>query len=181
MRRLRFPVAALAVAALCTTALYAQKTTELKPGGGGSAHVRTEYVIDGANVSIEYGRPSLKGRTVGKEVAPYGEEWRTGADQATTIKSDKALMFGAMHVAPGTYTLYTLPGEKQWQLIISKKTGQWGIPYPKGEDLGRAPMTVTKAPAPAELLTITIEDTKSGGTLHVDWGTTRASIPFTIM
>ena len=86
MRRLRFPVAALAVAALCTTALYAQKTTELKPGGGGSAHVRTEYVIDGANISIEYGRPSLKGRTVGKEVAPYGEEWRTGADQATTIK-----------------------------------------------------------------------------------------------
>ena len=181
MRRLRFPVAALAVAALCTTALYAQKTTELKPGGGGSAHVRTEYVIDGANVSIEYGRPSLKGRTVGKEVAPYGEEWRTGADAATTIKSDKALMFGAMHVNPGTYTLYTLPGEKQWQLIISKKTGQWGIPYPKGEDLGRAPMTVTKAPAPAELLTITIEDTKSGGTLHVDWGTTRASIPFTTM
>jgi len=181
MRRLRFPVAALAVAALCTTALYAQKTTELKAGGGGSGHVRTEYVIDGANVSIEYGRPSLKGRTVGKEVAPYGEEWRTGADAATTIKSDKALMFGAMHVEPGTYTLYTLPGEKQWQLIISKKTGQWGIPYPKGEDLGRAPMTVTAAPAPAELLTITIEDTKSGGTLHVDWGTTRASIPFTTM
>ncbi len=90
-------------------------------------------------------------------------------------------MFGAMHVNPGTYTLYTLPGEKQWQLIISKKTGQWGIPYPKGEDLGRAPMTVTTAPAPAELLTITIEDTKSGGTLHVDWGTTRASIPFTTM
>ena len=114
-------------------------------------------------------------------MAPYGEEWRTGADQATTIKSDKALMFGAMHVDPGTYTLYTLPGEKQWQLIVSKKTGQWGIPYPKGEDLGRAPMTVTTAPAPAELLTITIEDTKSGGTLHVDWGTTRASIPFTTM
>ena len=181
MRRLRFPVAALAVAALCTTALYAQKTTELKPGGGGSARVRTEFVVDGANVSIEYGRPALKGRTVGKEVAPYGEEWRTGADAATTIKTDKALMFGAMHVNPGTYTLYTLPGEKQWQLIISKKTGQWGIPYPKGEDLGRAPMTVTTAPAAAELLTITIEDTKAGGTLHVDWGTTRASIPFTTM
>ncbi len=61
MRRLRFPVAALAVAALCTTALYAQKTTELKPGGGGSAHVRTEYVIDGANVSIEYGTAVAEG------------------------------------------------------------------------------------------------------------------------
>jgi len=180
MRRLRFPVAALAVAALCTTALYAQKTTELKPGGGGSAHVRTEYVIDGANVSIEYGRPALKGRTVGKEVAPYGEEWRTGADAATTIKFDKALMFGAMHVNPGTYTLYTLPSEKQWQLIISKKTGQWGIPYPKGEDLGRAPMTPGKAPAAAEQLTFSIQDTPAGGTLQIDWGTTRASIAFTV-
>ena len=100
MRRLRFPVAALAVAALCTTALYAQKTTQLKTGGGGSPHVRSEYVIDGANISIEYGRPSLKGRTVGKEVAPYGEEWRTGADEATTIKFDKALMFGASTSIP---------------------------------------------------------------------------------
>jgi hypothetical protein len=181
MRLFRFPVAALAVAALCTTALYAQKTTQLKVGGGGSPHVRSEYVIDGANISIEYGRPSIKGRTVGKEVAPYGEEWRTGADEATTIKTDKALMFGSLHVNPGTYTLYTLPGEKQWQLIISKKTGQWGIPYPKGEDVGRAPMTVTTAPAAAEQLTISMEDTKSGGTLHIDWGTTRASIPFTTM
>jgi hypothetical protein len=181
MRRFRFPGAALVVAALCTTALYAQKTTELKTGSGGSPHVRTEYVIDGANLSIEYGRPYLKGRTVGKEVAPYGEEWRTGADQATTLVTDKALMFGSMHVNPGTYTLYTLPGEKTWQLIISKKTGQWGVPYPKGEDLGRAPMTVSAAPKPAEQLTISMEDTASGGTLHIDWGTTRASIPFTTM
>jgi Protein of unknown function (DUF2911) len=181
MHRFRFPAAALAVAVLCSTALVAQKTTQLKPGGGGSPHVRSEFVIDGANISIEYGRPSIKGRTVGKEVATYGEEWRTGADEATTIKTDKGLMFGALHVNPGTYTLYTLPGEKQWQLIISKKTGQWGIPYPKGEDVGRAPMTVSTAPAATEQLTISIEDTKTGGTLHLDWGTTRVSAPFTVM
>lgn len=181
MRQFSFPVATLALMALCTTALLAQKTTPMKTGGGGSPHVRSEYVVDGANISIEYGRPFLKGRTVGKEVAPYGQEWRTGADEATTIKIDKALMFGAVHVNPGTYTLYTLPGEKTWQLIISKKTGQWGIPYPKGEDVGRAPMTVSAAPAAAEQLTISVEDTKAGGTLHIDWGTTRASAPFTTM
>jgi hypothetical protein len=56
----------------------------------------------------------------------------------------------------------------------------WGIPYPAGQDLGRAPMTMGKAPAAAELLTISIEDTRAGGTLHIDWGTTRASISFTI-
>jgi hypothetical protein len=172
----------MTAAALWTTALLAQqKTTELKAGDGGSPHVRTEWVVDGANISIEYGRPSLKGRTVGKDVAPYGQEWRTGADAATTLKVDKALMFGALHVNPGTYTLYTLPSEKSWQLIISKKTGQWGIPYPKGEDLGRVPMTLGKPPATSEQLTISIEDTKAGALLHVDWGTTRASVPFATM
>ena len=99
MRLFRFPVAALAVAALCTTALYAQKTTQLKVGGGGSPHVRSEWMIDGANISIEYGRPSLKGRTRRQgQWTPYGEEWRTGADEATTLKTDKTMMFGSLHV-----------------------------------------------------------------------------------
>ena len=181
MRRFVLPVTALAVAAICSTVLVAQKTTELKKGEGGSPHVRSEWTVDGANISIEYGRPFLKGRTVGKDVATYGQEWRTGADEATTLKTDKALMFGATHVNPGTYTLYTLPNEKSWQLIISKKTGQWGIPYPKGEDLARVPMTVSTPPAAAEQVTISIEDTKAGGLLHIDWGKTRASVPFSTM
>jgi Protein of unknown function (DUF2911) len=83
-------------------------------------------------------------------------------------------------VPAGTYTIYTLQGEKQWQLIVSKATGQWGIPYPAGKDLGRVPMTVGKPGAPAEQLTISIQDTPGGATLHVDWGTTRASVPFTV-
>jgi len=180
MHRFFVPMTALALAALCSTPLLGQKTTQLKPGGGGSPHVRSEFVVDGANVTIEYGRPYVKGRPIG-EVAPDGQEWRTGADEATTLKTDKALMFGALHVNPGTYTLYTLPNSGKWQLIISKATGQWGIPYPKGQDVGRAMMTTAAPPAPVEQLTITIEDTKAGGTLHVDWGTTRLSAPFTIM
>ena len=80
----------------------------------------------------------------------------------------------------GTYTLYTIPTGGTWQLVISKKTGQWGIPYPKGEDLGRAPMTVSAAPKAAEQLTIGVQDTSAGGTLHIDWGTTRATIAFTL-
>ena len=117
----------------------------------------------------------------GKDVDPYdGREWRTGADEATTLKTDKALKFGSLSVPAGTYTVYTIPTGGTWHLVISKKTGQWGIPYPKGEDLGRAPMTVGKAPAAAEQLTISVQDTQTGGTLHIDWGATRASIPFTI-
>jgi hypothetical protein len=171
---------AIAVVAL-SGAVSAQKTTNLKVGGGGSPHVRTEWTIDGGNISIEYGRPSLKGRTPGKDVDPFnGQEWRTGADEATTLKTDKMLMFGSLHVPAGTYTIYTMPTGTGWQFILSKKTGQWGIPYPKGEDLGRAQMAVGKNAKPIEQLTFSIEDTAAGATLHIDWGATRASIPFTI-
>jgi hypothetical protein len=160
--------------------LSAQKTTTVHPGKGGSPHVRSEWTVDGAAISIEYGRPSLKGRAVGKEVATYGKPWRTGADEATTLKTDKPLKFGTLAVPAGTYTLYTLPGETEWQLIVSKKTGQWGVPYPEGQDLGRVPMKVGKTSAPVEQLTIAVDDTSAGGTLRVEWGSTSASVPFTV-
>jgi hypothetical protein len=160
--------------------LTAQKTTQVHPGTAGSPHARSEWTVDGANISIEYGRPYLKGRAVGKDVAPFGKEWRTGADEATTLKTDKPLKFGSLAVPAGTYTVYTLPGEQGWQLIISKKTGQWGIPYPEGQDLGRTPMTVGKAGSPVEQLTLSVQDTPAGGTLRVEWGTTSASAPFTV-
>jgi hypothetical protein len=174
--------AALAASTLMFgTALHAQKTTQVHPGKAGSPHVKSEWTIDGANLSIEYGRPFLKGRTPGKDVDPYeGREWRTGADEATTLTTSRALKFGNLSLPAGAYTLYTIPTGGTWHLIVSKKTGQWGVPYPKGEDLGRTPMTLGKAPNAAEQLTISVADTQAGGTLHIDWGTTRASIPFTV-
>ena len=158
-----------------------QQVTPLHPGKGGSPHVRASWTIDGAAISIEYGRPALKGRAVGKDVAPFGQVWRTGADEATTLKTDKMLMFGSVHLAPGTYTLYTLPGDQGWQLIINKQTGQWGTVYDQAQDVARVPMTVGKAPAAAEALTLSIDDTPAGATLHIDWGTTRASVNFSAM
>jgi hypothetical protein len=182
MRRFVYPLAALALVIAFTTTVSAQKITELKTGGGGSPHVRAEWTVHGANISIEYGRPSLKGRTPGKDIDPYeGKEWRTGADKATTIKTDKALMVGSLHVPAGTYTIYSIPTGGTWELIISKKTGQWGIPYPgKADDLGRAPMKLSTNAKPVEPLTYAIEETPDGATLHIDWGTTRASIAFRI-
>ncbi len=171
---------AAVVAIAFAAAASAQETKQVHPGKGGSPHVQSAWTVDGAHITITYGRPYLKGRTVGKEVAPYGKEWRTGADEATTLVTDKPLKFGSLEVPAGTYTLYTLPGETEWQLIISKKTGQWGIPYPAGQDLGRVPMTVEKAAAPVEQLTISIDNTQAGGTLKVAWGTTVASVPFTV-
>lgn len=161
--------------------VHAQKTVEVHPGKGGSPHVRTDWTIDGANISIEYGRPFLKGRPEA-QLMPPGREWRTGADQATIITSDKPLQFGAIKLAPGTYTINTVPGEKEWQLVLGRlsKPGQWGIPYNKELEIGRTPMMIGKTKAPVESVTISIDDTKAGATLRVEWGTASATAPFTV-
>ena len=171
-------VAAAAVL-FAAVAVSAQKTTNVHPGKGGSPHARTEWVIDGANLSIEYGRPYLKGRP-DSEVMPPGGVWRTGADEATTLKTDKALRFGSLTVPAGTYTLWTVPGASGWQLVINKETGQWGTAYQQKEDLGRVPMTVEKAAKPVEQLTISIDDTPTGAALRIEWGSARATASFTV-
>ena len=141
----------------------------------------SKWTIDGANLSIEYGRPAIKGRA-DADVMPNGQPWRMGADEATVLKTDKPLKFGTLSLQPGTYTLNTEPGEKQWQLLVGKlgKPGQWGIPYNAALEIGRAPMTVQPAKSPAEQVTISIDDTPQGGTLRVECGTKSASIPFTV-
>ena len=88
---------------------------------------------------------------------------RTGADEQTTLKTDKPLKIGSLTVPAGTYGLHTIPGSDSWQLIVSKRPAGWGIPYPEGQDLGRAPMKVAKTSAPVEQLTINIDDTPAGG------------------
>ena len=171
---------AAVVSALGVTA-NAQKTTEVHPGKGGSPHVKTAWTIDGANISIEYGRPSIKGRS-DAEVMPPGQPWRTGADEATVLVTDKPLMFGALTLPAGTYTINTQPDAKEWQFIAGKlgKPGQWGIPHNAALEVGRAPMKPGKTAKPVEQLTISIDDTPAGGTLRVEWGTASASIPFTV-
>jgi hypothetical protein len=146
-----------------------------------SPHETVTATVDGAKISVTYGRPYLKGRKVGVQLAPYGQVWRTGADEATTLVTDKALMFGNTHVEPGTYTLYTLPGEKSWQLIINRQTGQWGTEYNQKRDLARIPMTVGKTQAPVEQLTIQVADTPAGGELQLSWENTRATAAFSVM
>ena len=172
-------VLAAAAFGLATATLTAQTTTQVHSGRGGSPHVRTEWKIDGGTISIEYGRPSMKGRPA-SELMPPGKEWRTGADEATTLKTDRTLRFGSLVVPAGTYQIHTVPGPTSWQLIISKSTQAWGIPYPAGQDLGRTPMTVAKTPAPVEQLTISVDDTPAGATLRIEWGAVSARAPFTV-
>jgi hypothetical protein len=177
MRRTAF--AMFALVALAATAALAQTITQLHPGKGGSPHVRTEWTVDGAKLSIEYGRPFLKGRPEA-QLMPPGRPWRTGADEATTLKTDKAMKFGAVTVPAGTYTLYTVPNAGEWELGISKRTGQWGTPVQVNDDLARVKMAVGKTASPVEQLTISVDDTAAGGTLRIEWGTTSVTAPFTV-
>ena len=173
-------LAALALCTILASVVGAQKTTQIHPGQGGSPHVRTAWAIDGANISIEYGRPSLNGRKLGRAIAPYKREWRTGADEATTFKTDKPLKFGTLVVPAGTYTLYTIPDETEWVLAFSTKIGEWGIPVQKDKDLGRVKMAVSATAKPVEQLTFVVDDTPTGGTLTIEWGPASASVPFTV-
>jgi hypothetical protein len=164
-----------------TATVTAQKTTHLKTGGGGSPHVRTEWTIDGAKISIEYGRPLLKGRSEA-QMMPNGRPWRTGADEATIITSDKPLKFGTVSLPAGIHTINTVPGDAEWQLLLGRRTqpGQWGIPYEKSAQLGSVPMKLGKAASAVESLTISIDDTPSGANLRIEWGTKSAVVPFTV-
>jgi hypothetical protein len=165
--------------AALTVTLDAQKNTPLPTGSGGSPHLRSEWTIDGATISIEYGRPLLKGRAEA-EMMPAGQVWRTGADEQTTLKTDKPLKIGTLTIPPGTYGIHTIPGPAAWELIVSKRASGWGIPYPRGQDLGRVPMTVSKPATRVEQLTLVIDDTTAGAVLRIEWGTASATVPFTV-
>jgi hypothetical protein len=175
-----FTAAAIAAVTLVTAA-SAQKTVQTHVGGGGSPHVTTSWTISGANVSISYGRPSLKGRNE-STLMPVGQPWRTGADEATVITSDKPLKFGTITLPAGSHTIFTEPGAGEWKLILGKleKDKQWGTPYLPNLEIGRVPMKLSKTAAPVEQVTYSIDNVGSTHVLRIEWGTKSATVPFTI-
>jgi hypothetical protein len=148
-----------------------------------SPHDTVKATIDGANVSITYGRPYVKGRKIFGGLEPYGKVWRLGADEATILETDKALMIGPIHVNPGKISLYTLLDEKEWKLVLNRQVGQWGTEYSPAQDLARLAMKTEKLATSVEQLTIAIEKNPAGkgGLIVVQWETTKASIAFGTM
>lgn len=143
-----------------------------------SAHESVTATLNGKKVTIEYGRPQMKGREIFGKLVPYGQVWRTGADEATTLTTEGDLMLGSLHVPAGTYALFTLPAENEWTLIVNKTAKQWGaFKYDASADLGRVKMTVKQLSSPVEVFTIGLEPKGSGGTLKMQWEKTEASIP----
>ena len=162
----------VSVAALAVIMMAQQQKPVLSPPG--EASVKFD---DGKTITIKYSRPSMRGRKVYGELVPYGQVWRTGANAATTMTTDANLDIGGTAVPAGSYTLYTLPGENSWQLIINKQTRQWGTKYDPAQDLARIPMKVGKLQSGLETFTISLDKTgpRSAG-LKLDWENTTASV-----
>jgi hypothetical protein len=135
---------------------------------------------DGKTITVNYSSPRMRGRKIFGDLVPFGEVWRAGADDATMFVPTADVIVGGKNVPAGRYTMFTLPTQTKWTLIISKQIGEWGIPYPGAQyDFARVEMKVSKLPAPLENFTISFDQTGTSCTMKLDWETTRASIDIT--
>jgi hypothetical protein len=131
----------------------------------------------GKTIKTDYSSPRMKGRKIYGGLVPFGQVWRTGANEATTFVTSADVVVGGKAVPAGSYTIFTIPTADKWTLIINRKTGEWGIPYKyESDELARVDMKVSKLPAPVENFTIAYDKAASGCTLHMDWETTRAAV-----
>ena len=147
-----------------------------------SQHAVVSQRIGITDITINYHRPLVKGRKVFGGIVPYGQDWRAGANEATTFVTTADLMVGGAHVPAGSYTIFAIPNPDKWTLIISKKTGEWGTDYPGPEnDLARVDMKASKLPSLVENFTIAFDKTANGYTMRMDWETTRASVDISKM
>ena len=138
--------------------------------------------IAGKRITIDYYAPSMHGRKVMGGLVPFGEVWCTGANWATKITTEANLEMGTLKLPAGSYSIWTLPNENEWTLIINKQTGQFHLNYDASRDFGRTRMNLKKLAAPVETFTIELRpDTGNKGTLALLWETTEASIPFTVV
>jgi hypothetical protein len=137
--------------------------------------------IGGKQVTIAYYAPSMHGRKVMGGLVPFGEVWCTGANWATKITTEANLEMGGLKLPAGSYSIWTIPDQKEWTLIINKQTDQFHLNYDQTRDFGRTKMNLKTLTTPVETFKIEVRsDGGNKGTLALLWETTEASIPFTV-
>ena len=178
MRLNRVVSSILTLAAVAGLALaQAPKKAAASPAAEASA------TIGGKAISIKYSAPSVRGRKIfGADGIlkndPTYPVWRAGANNATALHTEGDLMIGSLSVPKGDYTLYVLPAEAGWKLIVSKQVGQWGTVYQEAQDLGRVAMKTAKV-GPVETMIYTLKASGNKGTLTLEWDTVSASVEIT--
>jgi hypothetical protein len=146
-----------------------------------SPPAKTEADVAGDHIQIDYYAPSAHGRKIMGALVPYGVVWCTGANWATKITTQNDLKIGDLNLPKGSYSIWTLPGEKEWMLIVNKETGQFHLNYDQSQDFGRTKMNLKTLNTPVETFRIEVRPGAGDqGTLALLWENTEASIPFTV-
>ena len=147
-----------------------------------SPHESVSENVGGSEITITYGRPSMRGRAIFGRLVPWDRVWCPGADEATTIESTRALRLGPLDVPSGSHTIWVLPTPATWTLIVSKEPNGFHTNYNASADLGSVDVMKKTVSAPVERLTFAIvkDAAGEGGTITMTWETTEVSVPFTI-
>jgi hypothetical protein len=167
---------------LVATAAMAQMPMQ---SGFTSPAATASVAFGGKQIRINYHAPSMHGREIFGGLVPYGQVWRAGANEATLLHTELDLIVGGLVVPRGDYSLYILPEENKWTVIINKQTGQWGI-GPKGttedpaQDLGRVIVRPAKLPAPVETWTIALTQAGNQGNIVFSWANLVATVPYRV-
>ena len=140
----------------------------------------TRAAIGGANIAVAYSRPAKRGRVIFGNVVPWNQVWRTGANAATQLTTDRDLVFGTTVVPAGKYTLWTIPNPTGAKLIINNETGQWGTDYHGEKDVARVDLTTKQLSQPVEQFVIGVVPQGSGGLLRMAWDDREFTVPFTV-
>ena len=147
-----------------------------------SPHESVSATVDGATLTITYGRPSMRGRTIFGTLVPYGRVWCPGADEATTLESTRALKIERLDVPAGPHTIWMLPTADAWTLVVSKEPSGFHTRYNESADLGRVALRKRALDTPVEQLTFAIDANPggSGGVIRMMWEKTEVSVPFSV-
>ena len=148
----------------------------------GNPRGTTSLTLKGKTVSVEYGRPSLKGRTVDQMLSQLsaGDFWRLGADKSTTFATGLDLAFGDVTVPAGEYSLWMQKqADNSWKLVFNKQHGQWGMQHDPAKDLVSVPLKPSHPAEPVEMVTIALAAAGKGGVISVEWGTMKVTADFT--
>jgi hypothetical protein len=141
-----------------------------------AAHAQCKF-SDGKTITIDYSSPRAKGRKIFGDLVPFGEVWRTGANEATTFVTNANVSVGGKDVPAGNYTIFTVPTADKWTLIVNKKTGEWGIPYKyEADELARADMNVAPTSSSVENFTIALTGMGDHCSLNISWENTQATV-----
>lgn len=175
-----FTLATLMLALVLTTSVSAQEFSGIDKSPMDMAAYPTDYKVSEKAVRIIYGRPQLKGRSM-EELAPTGKVWRTGANEAPEITFYKDVKFGGKDIKAGTYSLFTIPGESEWTVILNKNLNQWGSYfYDEASDVARVTVPNGSDAASLEEFSMTFKDVDGGVHLVMGWDKTRVAVPITM-